>query len=81
MERTARAIYEDLQKNPMALNVLRGTKFTLEVAAITGAVLHAGITPWDIVWVPLSAAITQQIVELLGKSYVESQREQARAGK
>jgi energy-coupling factor transporter ATP-binding protein EcfA2 len=79
VERTARAIYEDLQKNPMALNVLRGTKFTLEVAAITGAVLHAGITPWDIVWVPLSAAITQQIVELLGKSYVESQREQARA--
>jgi hypothetical protein len=30
------------------------------------------------VWVPLSAAITQQIVELLGKSYVESQRELAR---
>jgi hypothetical protein len=78
VERTARAIYEDLQKNPMALNVLRGTKFTLEVAAITGAVLHAGITPWDLVWVPLSAAITQQIVELLGKSYVEAQREQAR---
>jgi hypothetical protein len=78
VERTARAIYEELQKNPMALNVLRGTKFTLEVAAITGAVWAGGITPWDLVWVPLSAAITQQIIELLGKSYVESQRELAR---
>jgi hypothetical protein len=78
VERTARAIYEELQKNPMALNVLRGTKFTLEVAAITGAVWAGGLSPWDLVWVPLSAAITQQMVELLGRSYVDSQRELAR---
>jgi hypothetical protein len=78
VDRTARAIYEDLQKNPLALNVLRGTKFTLEIAAITGAVVSGGITPWDIVWVPLAASITHQLVELLGKQYVDTQREQAR---
>ena len=33
----ARAIYEDLEKNPVALNAFRGTKFTLEVATITGS--------------------------------------------
>src|SRR5207302_8840941 len=45
VDRTARAIYEELQKNPFALNVLRGTKFTLEVASITGAVWSLGLSP------------------------------------
>jgi hypothetical protein len=78
VDRTARAIYEDLQKNPLALNVLRGTKFTLEVAAITGTVIAGGISVWDVLWVPLAASITHQLVELLGKQYVDNQREQAR---
>jgi hypothetical protein len=78
VDRTARAIYEDLQKNPMALNVLRGTKFTLEVAAITGTVVAGGINVWDILLVPLAASITHHLVELLGKQYVDTQREQAR---
>jgi len=78
VDRTARAIYEDLQKNPLALNVLRGTKFTLEVAAITGTVVAGGISAWDILWVPLAASITHQLIELLGKQYVDNQREQAR---
>jgi hypothetical protein len=78
VDRTARAIYEDLQKNPVALNVLRGTKFTLEVAAITGAVVAGGINVWDILLVPLAASITHQLVELLGQQYVDTQREQAR---
>jgi hypothetical protein len=79
VDRTARSIYEDLQKNPLALNVLRGTKFTLEIASITGTVLHFGINPWDLLLVPLAASVTHQLVELLGKQYVDSQREQARS--
>jgi len=78
VDRTARALYEDLQKNPFALNVLRGTKFTLEVASITGAVIAGGLNPWDFLLVPLAASITHQLVELLGKQYVDNQRESAR---
>src|SRR5262249_10945177 len=43
VERTARSIYEDLEKNPVALNTLRGTKFALEVAAIAGTIAAGGI--------------------------------------
>lgn len=78
VERTARNIYEELEKNPVALNTLRGTKFALDVAAISGAVIAGGINVWDIVLVPLAASVTQQLVELLGKQYVDSQRERAR---
>jgi hypothetical protein len=79
VERTARGIYEDLEKNPVALNTLRGTKFALEVASITGAVLAGGLSVWDVVLVPLAASVSHQLVELLGKQYVESQREALRS--
>ncbi len=78
VEATARALYEDLEKNPVALNTLRGTKFALEVAAIGGAVVAGGINWFDVVLVPLAASVTHQLVELLGKQYVDNQREQAR---
>ncbi len=78
VDRTARAIYEDLEKNPVALNTLRGTKFALDVAAISGTLIAGGLSPWDLVLVPLAASITQQLVELLGMQYVDSQRERAR---
>jgi hypothetical protein len=79
VERTARAIYEELERNPVALNTLRGTKFGMELAAIGAAVAMGGISVMDLIWVPLAASVTQQLVELLGKQYVESQREQTRA--
>jgi hypothetical protein len=78
VDRTARAIYEELEKNPVALNTLRGTKFALDAAAITGALVVGGINVWDVVLVPLAASVTQQLVELLGAQYVDSQREHAR---
>jgi hypothetical protein len=78
VERTARQIYEDLEKNPAALNTLRGTKFAFEVASITGVVLAGGLNIWDVVLVPLAASVTHQLVELLGTKYVETQRDQAR---
>src|SRR5262249_647174 len=75
VDRTARAIYEDLEKNPVALNTLRGTKFALEVASIAGTVVACGQS-WimDIILVPLAASVTHQLVELFGKSYVDAQR-------
>ncbi len=78
VERTAKGLYEDLEKNPVALNTLRGTKFTLEVASMTGVVIAGGINWFDLILVPLAASITHQLVELLGKQYVDFHRESAR---
>jgi hypothetical protein len=80
VDRTARAIFEDLQQKPMLLNTLRGTKLTLDAAGIAGAVATGGLAHWqvDLVLVPLAASITQALVEGLGKQYVETQRGQAR---
>ncbi|GIW81773.1 MAG: hypothetical protein KatS3mg105_3580 [Gemmatales bacterium] len=78
VNRTARAIYEDLEKNPVALNTLRGSKFTLDVAAILGTVVAGGINWTDLILVPLAASVTQQLVEVLGARYVDHQREQTR---
>jgi hypothetical protein len=81
IDRTARAIYEELEKNPALLNTLRGGKLTVDLAAVVGAVATGGVIHvplLDFVLVPLYASITHQLVELLGKQYVDSQREQAR---
>jgi hypothetical protein len=80
VDHTARAIYEELEKRPVLLNSLRGSKLAIDVAAIAGAVAGAGIAhAWmDFFLVPLAAAVTQQLVELLGKQYVDNQRELAR---
>jgi hypothetical protein len=79
VERTARDIYEEMEKNPAKLNTLRGSKFALDVAGIVGAVVTAG-QHWalDLVLVPLAAAVTQQLVEWLGQQYVDNQREATR---
>src|SRR5207244_1855712 len=69
---------EELEKNPATLNMLRGGKFALDIAAITGSVIAGGINWHDFILVPLAASVTHQLVELLGKGYVESQRELAR---
>jgi hypothetical protein len=79
VDRTARAIYEELEKNPAILNALRGGKLSLDLAAIIGALATGGTHfALDFVLVPVAAAITHQLVELLGKQYVDSQREHAR---
>jgi hypothetical protein len=76
VDRTARAIYEELERNPAVLNTLRGSKFTLDAGAIVAAVATGG-QHWalDFVLVPLAASVTHQLVELLGKQYVDAQRE------
>src|SRR5581483_91860 len=71
VDRTARAIYEDLERNPVVLNSLRGGKFAIDVAAIAGTIA-AGPTLWDFVLVPLVTSLTHQLVELLGYQVVES---------
>jgi len=78
VDRTARAIYEELEKTPALLNTLRGSKFALDAAAI-GGTLAAGVINWhDFILVPLVASLTHQLVELLGKTVVDAQREQTR---
>jgi hypothetical protein len=81
VDRTARAIYEELEKNPALLNTLRGGKFTIDIAALAAAVATGGTAHWplDFVLVPLAASITHQLVELLGKQYVDNQREHTRS--
>jgi hypothetical protein len=78
VDRTARAIYEQLEKTPAVLNTLRGGKFALDAAAVTGTLLAGGINWHDFILVPLVASLTHQLVELLGKSVVDVQREQTR---
>jgi hypothetical protein len=79
VDRTARAIYEQLEKSPVVLNTLRGGKFALDMAAIGGALAagwHLGL--YDLLLVPLIAPVTHQLVEFLGHQVVEVQREQTR---
>ena len=79
VERTARAIYEELEKSPVALNTLRGGKFALDVAAITATLVAGPLLWWQhALLIPLAASISHQLVELMGKGYVEGQRELAR---
>jgi hypothetical protein len=80
VDRTARAIYEQLEKNPAVLNTLRGGKFALDVGAIGGAIALGGVAHWplDFVLVPLLTSLTHQLVELLGQQVVDTQREQTR---
>jgi hypothetical protein len=87
VELTARAIYDDLEKNPVALTAFRGTKFTAEVSLIVGSVgtilwtggLAAPAVIGALVLAPLSASVVQMLVEFFGKQYVDFHREQARA--
>jgi energy-coupling factor transporter ATP-binding protein EcfA2 len=87
VERTARAIYDDLAKNPVALNAFRSTKFTAEVALIVGSVgtilwsggLAAPAVIAALVMAPLSASVIQMLTEFFGKQYVDFHREQTRA--
>ncbi|HEX4591330.1 MAG TPA: hypothetical protein VH120_15445, partial [Gemmataceae bacterium] len=79
VERTARSIYEELEKSPTRLATLRGSKFALDIAAVLAGVVavgHVGLV--DLVVVPVSASISHQLVEWLGAAYVETQREQTR---
>ena len=77
VEATARAIYEDLEKNPVALNTLRGVKLTTEVASIGGVLIAGGLNPWDLL-IFLVAPLIQEITEFFGKQYVDTQRERTR---
>jgi hypothetical protein len=50
----------------------------MDVAAIAGAVVVGGGPVADIILVPVFASLSHQLVELLGKGYVDSQRELTR---
>jgi hypothetical protein len=78
VDHTARAIYEELEKNPLLLNSLRGSKFALDVAAVGATFAIPGPLVQHLILIPLAASITHQLVELLGKQYVDNQRELAR---
>jgi hypothetical protein len=78
VDRTARAIYEELEKKPVLLNSLRGSKLTIDALAIGGTLVAGGISWHDFILVPLVASITHQLVEILGKQVVDAQREQTR---
>lgn len=75
----AKAIYEELEKSPTALNTLRGLKFSVEAASLTGVIVTAGThLLLDAVLVPVVASLTQAVTEALGKQYIDAQREKAR---
>ncbi len=81
VERTARAIYLDLEKNPVALNSIRSGKFAAEIAAIIGSValgIWTGGIGAGLVLAPLSASVIQMLTDFFGRQYVDFHREQTR---
>jgi hypothetical protein len=78
VDRTARGIYEQLEKRPVLLNSMRGGKLALDAAAISATLVAGGVGWHDFILVPLVASMTHQLVELMGKEAVEAQREQTR---
>jgi hypothetical protein len=78
VDRTARAIYEELEKKPVMLNTLRTGKLALDAAAISGTVVAGGVGLHDLILVPLVAWLTHQLVEFFGRQFVDSTREQTR---
>lgn len=78
VERTARAIYEDLEKKPLLLNTFRTGKLAVDAAAIGATIVQGGIGVHDIILVPLVASVTHHLAEWLGKEYVEGHREKTR---
>ncbi len=79
VDTTARNIYEALEKKPILLNTLRGGKLALDVAVIAGTLAAGPLASWHhLITVPLAASVTHQLVELMGRQYVDSQRESAR---
>lgn len=79
IETTAQAIHQDLEKNPAALNTIRGFKFAVEAGSIGATVVTAGThLLWSVALVPVIASMTQALVEALGKQFVEKHRETVR---
>ena len=81
VERTARDIYQDLEKNPVALNGIRSGKFALEIAGIVGSValgIWTGGVAAGLIVAPLSASMIQMLTDFFGKQYVDFHREQTR---
>jgi hypothetical protein len=78
VERTARAIYEQLEKKPGVLHGMRFGKLAIDAAAVGGTLVAGGIGWSDLILVPLAASVTHQLVEVLGQQVVDAQREQTR---
>ena len=82
VERTARDIYQDLEKNPVALNSIRSGKFALEIAGIIGSValgIWTGGVAAGLIVAPLSASMIQMLTDFFGQQYVDFHREQTRS--
>jgi len=78
VEALARSIHEELAKNPLALNSLRGLKFTIEAGSVAGVVAFMGLNVWDLAWPFIIPPLVQELVELMGEQYVNAEREKAR---
>ncbi len=79
INRTAQAIYQRLEQNPVLLASLRTGKFAFDAAAIGSVIVAGGINVQDIVLVPAVAWLTHKLVEMLGQKVVDDEREKTRA--
>jgi hypothetical protein len=78
VERTARAIYADLEQNPPLLNSLRGIKLTAEAGSIVTVVALGGISLWDPVLICVVTPVIQKVVEAFGQKYVDARKAETR---
>jgi hypothetical protein len=80
VDRVAQGVYLDLDKNPALLNTLRVLKLSLDLSATLIALFgFGGINEWDLLLVPLAAALSHQLFELVCRGYIIGKREQTRA--
>ncbi len=78
VERTARAIFEDIQKRPGLLNTLRSAKFAAEAGVLVTAVLTMGVSLAALAAAPVLVSLTRYLVDYFGESYIEARKEEAR---
>lgn len=71
IERTARALYEQLEKDPATLNGLRAARLSTDAAAVVLALYTAGLGLHDLVLAPAMLSLTTLLTETALGHYLD----------
>ncbi len=71
IERSARALYEQLQQQPATLNSLRAARVTADAAAVVLTVKTGGLSMHDLVVAPAMLSLTSMLTESTLGHYME----------
>jgi hypothetical protein len=80
LETAAAGIPKSLENKPVLLGGLRGAKFLFDAAAVAFVIYYSWPPAWTLLlFIPLAAALTHQLVELVVRLWVDGVRQSARA--